>query len=116
MDVRVETAVRIMHQKKQDGVQITELARRVNLSTCRFTHLFTTELSVSPKRYLRNIKMDAAKTLLKESFLSIKEIASSVGFGDRSHFSREFKKAFGHGPSEFRARHRSSLENNHKAV
>jgi AraC-like DNA-binding protein len=46
--------------------------------------------------------MKQAEALLSGSFLSVKEIAASVGVGDRSHFSRDFKKSYGHAPTRFR--------------
>jgi AraC-like DNA-binding protein len=85
-----------------------DLARQVNLSPWHFMHLFKAETSVSPNQYLRSLKMKKAKALLKDSFLSIKEITSLVGFNDRSHFSRDFKSLFGQNPSEFRARNKNS--------
>ncbi len=104
MDPRVEHAVRIMHLNASHNVSIFQLARRLNLSPWYFAHLFKAETSVSPKHYMRDLKIREAQNLLRGSFLSVKEIAAKVGFGDRSHFSRDFKKLCGLSPSDFRAR------------
>lgn len=52
--------------------------------------------------YIRSIRLQKAKTLLKETNLSIGEIVSEVGFKDFSHFSQTFLKEFGVQPSKFR--------------
>ena len=46
--------------------------------------------------------MERAKYLLETGFLSIKEITYSVGLSDESHFVRDFKKAYGIAPTNYR--------------
>jgi AraC-like DNA-binding protein len=48
--------------------------------------------------------MERARYLLETSFLSVKEIAYSVGLSDESHFVRDFKKAYGAPPTRYRMR------------
>jgi len=48
--------------------------------------------------------MEKALELLRISFLDIKEIAAKVGYNDSTHFMREFKKAYGSTPSQYRRR------------
>lgn len=103
MDRRIQAALRIM-QLTHRNLRMTELARRVNLSVWHFTHLFRAETSVSPKQYVRCLRMKEAEKLLAESFLSVKEVAAKVGLGDRSHFSRDFKRISGQSPTNYRMR------------
>jgi transcriptional regulator GlxA family with amidase domain len=105
MDRRIQAALEIMHLSHRN-LRMAELAQSVNLSIWHFTHLFKTETSFSPKRYMRNLRMKQAGELLQESFLSVKEIAAKVGLGDRSHFSRDFKIMNGQSPSNYRIRDR----------
>ena len=102
MDRRIATAIRIIHRDRRSKLRVSELAKRVNLSVWHFTRLFKTETTVSPKHYIRYIKIKEAQGLLGKTYLSVKEIAAHVGFGDRSHFSRDFKKLCGQSPSNFR--------------
>jgi AraC family transcriptional regulator len=110
MDRRIETAIVIIHKDIHHNVPISELAREVRLSTGHFIRLFKAETSLSPKQYVRYLRMKQAEALLHGSFLSVKEIAARLGAGDRSHFSRDFKKLYGHTPTTFRDHNRSSSD------
>lgn len=55
-----------------------------------------------PAKYLRLLRMQEARELLETTFLSVKEIRTRVGFGDESHFMRDFKKACGMTPAQYR--------------
>lgn len=104
MDRRIETAIQIIHRELHRNLPIGELASEVRLSPWHFIHLFKSQTAVTPKQYILQLRMKRAESLLDNSFLSVKEIAADVGFADRSHFSREFKRYWGMTPSEIRER------------
>jgi transcriptional regulator GlxA family with amidase domain len=108
MDRRIEAAIESIHNELHRNIPVRELAQRVRLSTSHFIRLFKAETSLSPKQYVRCLRMEQAEALLNGSFLSVKEIAASLGAGDRSHFSRDFKKLHGDTPTIFRGRERVS--------
>jgi len=110
MDRRIEAAIESIHSDIQQNIPVPELARQVRLSTGYFIRLFKAETSFSPKQYVRCLRMKQAEALLDGSFLSVKEIAASLGVGDRSHFSRDFKKFYGRNPTDFRDRDRDSSD------
>src|SRR5262245_15308738 len=107
MDWRVKSAIDEMLRDIDRPLAVTELARRVNLSRSRLTHLFRIPTGTSPARYLREARLDRARTLVEETSLSIKEIMARVGFNDPSHFSRDFSRRHGASPRRIRARARS---------
>ncbi len=51
--------------------------------------------------YVRNIRLEKAAQLLRESTLSISEIKDEVGYTNSSHFARSFKQKFGISPSDY---------------
>ena len=85
-------------------IKLTELASSVNLSVWRLCHIFRSDLGMSPIKYLKLLRMERARHLLENSFLSIKEITYRVGINDESHFVRDFKKAYGNAPSHHRSK------------
>jgi AraC-like DNA-binding protein len=60
---------------------------------------------VSFQTLLEDVRFSLAKTQLKNSELSLSEIAFSLGFSDLSAFSRAFKRWSGVSPKDFRERH-----------
>ena len=56
----------------------------------------------SPAVYVRKLKLQKARELLKNTNLNISEVAYEVGFKDLSYFSRSFSEEFGAPPSETR--------------
>lgn len=104
MDLRVEKIEQLMRNNLQREWSLSELAKAVNLSVWRLSHIFASEVGISPIQYLRQLRMDRAKYLLDTSFLSVKEITHQVGLNDESHFARDFKKAYGEPPTHYRVR------------
>ena len=105
MDPRVRTALALMQENLQGAWSPDTLARAVSLSPSRFQHLFKAEVGMAPAHYLRALRMEQAKTLLQTSRLTVKQIMNGVGVEDKSHFAREFKKAYGLTPTAYRAAH-----------
>lgn len=102
MDIRVRKVIELLHAESHRRIEIEELAGAVNLSPSRLRHLFKYETGVSPGRYLRDLRMRKAKTLLGNTFMRVKEIVHAVGANDESHFMRDYKNIYGVTPSQYR--------------
>jgi AraC-like DNA-binding protein len=83
----------------------------VNLSPSRLSHLFKRETGVPPQEFLKQIRMYHARTLLEDTFLSVKEIMALCGFNDASHFIRDFERVYGKTPRRYREHHLESAHN-----
>jgi transcriptional regulator GlxA family with amidase domain len=103
MESRIHRIIRLMTEELHREVPITELAKSVNLSASRFRHLFRDSTGLSPTQYLKVYRLQKAQELLESTFLSVKEVMLRVGFTDKSHFSREFKKLYGLSPINYRS-------------
>lgn len=102
---RMETARQYIHDNSHRNVAIEEIASQVRLSPSRFCHLFKASFGLPAGQYIRQVKLEAARKMLENGLLSIKEISARVGISDPSYFSRMFKDAYGQSPSEYRATH-----------
>jgi AraC family transcriptional regulator len=81
---------------------VEELAREKGLSRSNFSHLFRSATGESPGDYLRRKRLDRAMELLRQSRLSIKEIAARTGFADSTHFCKSFRARYQMSPGAFR--------------
>ena len=104
-DRRLLLVLMLVESNMQRQLVIRDLATAVNLSSGRLSHLFKSEVGVSPQRYLNNIRMEKAKELLENGVLSGKEIAAEVGIPNASRFCRSFKAHYGLTPKEYRKTH-----------
>lgn len=102
MDPRVQMVVTRMKEEFRQEPSLSEMALVVNLSPSRLRYLFKKEIGVAPGHYLKTFRLERAKELLETTFLSVKEIISSIGVNDQSHFIREFKKTYGLTPAQYR--------------
>jgi AraC-like DNA-binding protein len=87
----------------RERISVAELARMAYLSIGYFLRAFRREYGVSPIAWQGRLRAEAARTLLRFSNLSCKEIASRLGYADGYHFSKSFKKITGAAPSAYRA-------------
>jgi len=86
---------------------VRDAARRAGKSVSRMRELFKQATGLSPKKYQMRSRLVRAGKLLRETNLSVGEIAEQTGFETIFAFSRRFKKLLGFSPSEYRARKNS---------
>lgn len=79
-----------------------ELANHVFLSESYISHVWRNSTGSSLKDYVTTIKMEQAKKMLRETNLSISEIALMLGYTHFSYFSSTFKKKNLLTPAEYR--------------
>jgi transcriptional regulator GlxA family with amidase domain len=104
MDHRIKTVMELMEANLQRKMPMAELARAVNLSPWRLSHLFKNEIGLPPLQYLKALRMEKARVLVASTFLSIKQITNIVGARDESHFIKDFRRAYGLTPTQYRTR------------
>lgn len=80
----------------------TREAAAMAVSPVHLRRLFRAAYGLPPHRYWMRRRLDAARELLRQTSLPLKEIAQRCGFYDEYHFSRKFKSAQGVPPGEFR--------------
>ncbi|XHR30492.1 MAG: helix-turn-helix domain-containing protein [Chthoniobacteraceae bacterium] len=81
---------------------VAEMAEQVHLSSSHFSRLFRQTTGQSPIQFLLQIRIGHARHLLRETDLSVGEIANELGYRDLFFFSRQFMQKEGVSPTEYR--------------
>jgi transcriptional regulator GlxA family with amidase domain len=102
MDFRVRHAQRLISEDLRRPLALEAITRAANLSEPHLRSLFKAATGMTPAQYQKSLRMQKAKELLEETFLSVRQIMFQVGIDDKSHFARIFRQNFGLSPAEYR--------------
>jgi transcriptional regulator GlxA family with amidase domain len=83
---------------------VPRLARVSGVSEAHFARSFKEAFGVPPHRYLLTRRIERATALLRDTDLSITEIAFQTGWNSLGTFGRTFRDVTGESPGELRAR------------
>jgi AraC-like DNA-binding protein len=102
IDSALDAIGRAIQQDPSRRWTVAELAQRASLSRAQFTRRFIAYTGLSPARYVVKARIERARRLLIETDSSVTEVASTLGYTDIAHFSRQYKQHTGHSPRENR--------------
>ena len=85
----------------REKLSVPLVARQVDVSPSYLTALFHKNLQISPGEYIRRIKLQESKQMIRENNLNFTEIAAELQYSTVHHFSRQFKEKFGITPTEY---------------
>ena len=85
----------------REKLSVPMVARQVDVSPSYLTALFHKNLQISPGEYIRRIKLQESKQMIRENNLNFTEIAAALQYSTVHHFSRQFKEKFGITPTEY---------------
>lgn len=102
-DVIIKAKDYIEHNYSSQDTCLRLVADQVHLSPNHFSTIFSQECGITFIEYLTNVRIEAAKKLLKETDMKGADIAYECGFSDPHYFSFIFKKNTGLSPREFKA-------------
>jgi len=99
----VEQALSFTKQHYADPeLSIQKVCGHLHISSGYFCAIFKKEVQLTFLQYLMQIRMEAAKELLRSTDLKSFQIAEQVGFAEPNYFSFCFKKHIGISPKEYR--------------
>ena len=101
--LRIEQSIIYMAQHLDRPLQIATLAAQANVSASHFFALFKRRIGSAPMDYFTRLRMQRACRLLERTSLSVKEVASELGYDDPFYFSRVFKSVNRMAPTNYRA-------------
>lgn len=95
----------------ESDFNVDTLSEAVGISRSQLHRKLKEIVGVSPSDYIRNIKLQKACELLRDTDVDVAQVAYSLGFNAQSHFSTLFKKYTGLTPSEYRSRESQARNN-----
>lgn len=98
----VNKLLQALHLNIENHIYLEEICKSLNISVGYASICFKKYKGISIMKYLREIKIERAKTLLLSTEKSILEISILLGFHDQSHFTNTFKKIVGVSPLKFK--------------
>ncbi len=99
----IDRAIHHMHTHYAEKLTVAELAGLAAMSESHFARVFRRESGRPPLEYLRELRLEKARQLLRGGDLPVTEIALRCGFGTSSHFAAIFRRILGTTPRCYRA-------------
>lgn len=79
--------------------QLEKIADQCGVSLFHVCRIFRRYLGVTPRTYVRQLRLRIAKQLLVETRLTPPKVSQLVGYANYNHFRKQFRKSFGIMPS-----------------
>lgn len=100
--LQIKQAAAFMEAEFHRLQSLDDVAGAAALSKYYFTRMFTQTTGVSPMDYVTKLRIEKAVDLLRNTSLSVEEIARAVGYSSGSYFSKVFRSRVGFPPADFR--------------
>ena len=100
----ITEAMRLMRTQAFRPLSVEGIARQVAMSPSHFAHRFRAVALMTPMRFVKEVRLDAARTLLLSQGARASEVALRVGYESPAHFARDFKRRFGASPVRYARR------------
>jgi AraC-like DNA-binding protein/mannose-6-phosphate isomerase-like protein (cupin superfamily) len=104
-EARLSRVLEYVGQHCNGRLSQPEVARIAGMSTSRFRAFFKATTGWGFGDYLRELRLERAAVLLRETSESVAAIAYQTGFADQSHLQRLFKARYTASPLSYRKRH-----------
>jgi len=98
----VNNIILYIHTNYDEKLTIADLASEHGTNRTTLSKRFQDETGYTINKYITKTRMDVAAMMLRETLLPISELSYRVGFKDKTHFTRTFKKMFDILPSKYR--------------
>ncbi|QAA34647.1 hypothetical protein C1I91_25105 [Clostridium manihotivorum] len=95
-------AIEYINSNYDKDLSLTIVSNVVSVNYSYFSQVFKEHTGENFITYLRNIRVNKAKQLLKHHELKVYEVAEAVGYSDSKQFTKAFKSVTGITPQEFK--------------
>jgi AraC-like DNA-binding protein len=107
--VQIRQSKAFMEKYLSDKIELDQIASTAFMSRFHFIRTFKRVYGLSPRQYLRDLRMNKGKDLLKEGF-NISQVCFEIGYDSLPSFCNAFKKATGCSPREYQTLNKSNRE------
>jgi transcriptional regulator GlxA family with amidase domain len=101
----LQTWIEAHHDK---SIGLDDMVAAAGMSVRNLNRRFVAATGLSPRQYLRRVRIEAAKRLLERRGATLDRVAGAVGYGDTRAFVRAFCEVAGLSPGQYRQRFRES--------
>jgi AraC-like DNA-binding protein len=95
---RIAMALERLREDFDQPLRIEDIARELGMSVSGFHHHFKAVTAMSPLQFQKQLRLQEARRLMLGEDLDAASAGYRVGYGDASHFNREYKRLFGAPP------------------
>ena len=97
----IRKAQQYVQEHVAEKLNVPAVADGIGVSASYLTALFHKHLEFSPAEYIRRVKLQQSKQLIREGQMNFTEISECLQYSTVHHFSRQFKQMFGMTPTEY---------------
>lgn len=98
----IRSCVEQLRSRMEEDISLELLAGELGYSPYYLSRKFRNETGQTFKEYLRQVRLERAKFLLRNTDESVLDIADRLRFCSQSYFSDTFRKAYGISPTDYR--------------
>ncbi|MCC5923545.1 MAG: response regulator [Crocinitomicaceae bacterium] len=91
----------VLNNISNEDYSVNELAADMCISRSQLHRKLTAQTGLSATNFIKMVRMEKAKDLLKENWGNVTEIAYECGFNSQSYFTKSFTEYFGVSPTKF---------------
>lgn len=106
----LDTTVAYIDQHLAEELSVKDLAAASFISADHLTRLFKKKFGMTVSEYIQDRRIRLAGELLKKGDATISMVANTVGYGNYSYFTEQFKKHFGVTPREYQKQAQEQLQ------
>ena len=105
----IRQSKKFMDEQYANKIELKDISSQACMSSYYYIRIFSKVYGLTPRQYLRDLRMHKAKELFKEHS-SVIGVCYAVGYDSLPTFSAAFKRGTGYSPKEYIALYNGNLE------
>lgn len=97
--------VQAIDENRIEGLSVDDLVDRFGISRRQIERTFNRITGMPPTQFIKRKRLEKARDLLRQTDMSVLDVAIATGFGTVANFSKSFTRQYGARPSQYLFRH-----------